>query len=85
MRISAGVLNLEGQLLADGGGSAGHWYGGSGGGIYVATTTLSGSGSISAAGGAGLTSVLRAAAVESRSTLRISRGSTWDELPRWEV
>ena len=84
VRISAGVLNLEGQLLADGGGSAGHWYGGSGGGIYVATTTLSGSGSISAAG-ARLTSVPRAAAVESRSTLRISRGSTWDELPRWEV
>jgi RHS repeat-associated protein len=51
VRLTAGTLQLDGQLLADGGSSDGD--GGSGGGVYVAVTTLTGAGSISAAGGQG--------------------------------
>jgi hypothetical protein len=54
VRLTAATLQLNGALRADGGsttafGSAG----GSGGGVYVAVTTLTGAGSISAAGGPG--------------------------------
>lgn len=52
VRITAGKMQLDGQLLADGlrsddGG------GGSGGGVYVEVTTLAGSGAIRARGGQG--------------------------------
>jgi hypothetical protein len=49
VRITAGALTLDGQLLANGGTLGGS--SGSGGGIYVAVTTLSGTGQITAAGG----------------------------------
>ena len=53
VRITAGNLVLEGQILANGG--AGGWLGGggSGGGVKISTDTLSGSGSIQANGGSG--------------------------------
>lgn len=50
IRLAAGTLALDGQLLAQGQDGAN---GGSGGGIYVAVTTLQGQGSIQAAGGVG--------------------------------
>ena len=49
MRVTAGSLQLEGVLLANGSGSSSG--SGSGGGVYVAVNTLSGSGSIQAKGG----------------------------------
>jgi hypothetical protein len=53
MRINAGALILDGQLLANGGGGSFWGGGGSGGGIRIATGSLSGEGSISAHGGTG--------------------------------
>jgi len=57
VQITANVLQLDGQLLANGGTGGGTpdyaVAGGSGGGIYVNVTTLLGSGLISAAGGQG--------------------------------
>ena len=50
VRIVAATLQLDGQVLANGGGTN-DGGGGSGGGIYIAVTTLAGSGMISAAGG----------------------------------
>ena len=49
VRVTAGSLQLEGVLLANGSGSSSG--SGSGGGVYVAVNTLSGSGSIQAKGG----------------------------------
>ncbi|MBE0540564.1 MAG: Ig-like domain-containing protein, partial [Verrucomicrobia bacterium] len=51
VRLMAGTLALDGQLLANG--TSTSWEGGSGGGIYVAVNTLVGSGSIQARGGSG--------------------------------
>jgi hypothetical protein len=55
VRITAKTMQLDGQVLADGGrtGSGNDGPGGSGGGIYIAVTTLQGSGLIRARGGAG--------------------------------
>ena len=56
VRITAGTLWLDGQLLADGGSATGggnNGCGGSGGGIYVAVGTLQGSGLMRAQGGSG--------------------------------
>ncbi|HKI32602.1 MAG TPA: hypothetical protein VKA46_12095, partial [Gemmataceae bacterium] len=50
VRITAGTLTLDGQILARGGSNEGA---GAGGGIYVAVTTLQGAGSIDATGGNG--------------------------------
>ena len=45
MRITADKLQLDGQLLADGGSAAGrNGAAGAGGGIYMSVTTLQGSG-----------------------------------------
>ncbi|HEX8203831.1 MAG TPA: hypothetical protein VF590_25365 [Isosphaeraceae bacterium] len=53
-RITAGTLQLDGQLLADGPGASGNsGAGGSGGGIAVAVATLRGGGLIRARGGVG--------------------------------
>ena len=55
VRITAATLDLDGQVLADGGDAgyddSGGYGGGSGGGIYVSVTTLSGAGRIAAASG----------------------------------
>ena len=55
VRITAATLDLDGQVLADGGDAgyddSGGYGGGSGGGIYVSVTTLSGAGLIEAASG----------------------------------
>jgi len=57
MRITAGVLTLDGCIVADGGKGPGtyHGGGGGGGGILINAGTLSGGGSINARGGAGST------------------------------
>ncbi len=51
VRISAGVLDLDGQVLANGQRGGDSNGSGSGGGIYVVADTLTGSGSIRASGG----------------------------------
>ena len=51
VRITAGTVSLDGQIVADGGSA--NYGGGSGGGIYVSAGALEGSGSIRAAGGDG--------------------------------
>jgi hypothetical protein len=52
VRINAGILQLDGKLLADAN-NGDFGSGGSGGGIYVSVATLSGGGTIRAAGGNG--------------------------------
>ena len=56
VKITAGTLQVDGSIAADGGGagSGGSGGGGSGGGVNIHVSTLSGSGTISAKGGAGL-------------------------------
>ena len=55
IRIKAGRLHVDGSIIADGESrintSGWTWSGGSGGGILIHATTLSGSGTISAKGG----------------------------------
>lgn len=56
VRLTAGILRLEGQIRANGGSGAYYYYGnssggGAGGGIYLALGTLTGSGTIAANGG----------------------------------
>ena len=51
VRLSVGTLNLEGQILANGGPGSAWGGGGSGGGIKITTGTLSGRGSVQALGG----------------------------------
>ena len=53
VRVSAGTLDLDGLIVADGVAGGHNASGGSGGGIWVQTRTVSGAGSIRANGGAG--------------------------------
>ena len=53
VRITAGLLELEGQILANGGNGDFYGGGGSGGGIKLLVNTLSGAGAVRANGGNG--------------------------------
>ena len=56
LRLTAGVLTLNGRILANGqqgNDSAGNGPGGSAGGIFIETAVLGGTGSITAKGGDG--------------------------------
>jgi hypothetical protein len=52
VKITAGTLQVDGSIVADGGNGSAYGGSGSGGGLNIHVTTLSGSGTISARGGA---------------------------------